>query len=71
MKIKIYECKTNGRTWTGRTQESIIRRVWGRRASLHIDNGISHSGCIYGQVVEPCKTGGLNCITDRVGIRKI
>lgn len=51
MKTIIRECKTNGQVWRGKTPESIIRRVFGRKAFFQQDNGLP-SG--YGQIFRDC-----------------
>lgn len=69
MKTKIRECKTNGRTWTGKTTMSIIRREFGRHAFFHQDNGLPLG---FGQIFKNLPNTGsgwsATSLTDRVKI---
>lgn len=38
---------------------------YGRNCTFFRDKGLVDQG-IFGQIVEPCSTGGLNCVTPRI-----
>ena len=38
---------------------------YGKNCGFFRDKGLADQG-IYGQIVEPCSTGGLNCVTGRI-----
>jgi len=67
----IKECKTNGREWTvsANTVQSAVKKIWGRRAFFHPDNGLNHPTFTrqYGQVFEALKSGNSSC-TGRISI---
>lgn len=69
MKTKIVECKSNGQQWTGKTSESIIRRVFGRKAYFRQENGLPQG---YGQIWEDLPNRGngwsATSLTGRVKI---
>lgn len=78
--ITITECKSNGRTWTSshRTTDidtAIQRAVakhWGSKCGFWADAGLNRGmdpTTRYGQIVEPCATGGSSSVTARVKIR--
>jgi len=55
MKTTIRECKSNGHVWTGRTPDSIIRRIWGKGAFFKHDNSLPEG---YGQIFEQLPNTG-------------
>ena len=69
MKTIIRECKTDGSKWTGRTPETVIRRVFGARAYFRQDNGLPTG---YGQIfIDNPNTGNgwsARSVTGRVRI---
>jgi hypothetical protein len=68
MKIRVTECKRDGRKWTGRKLSAIIRRIGGRNAFFWQDSGLGRD---YGQIMVPVAQrlgGGNSAVTGRVSI---
>jgi hypothetical protein len=66
----IRECKSDGRKWTGQSADSIIRRVWGKRAFFQQDSGLPQG---FGQIFESLPNTGngwsATSLTGRVQIK--
>lgn len=61
------ECKELGGDEFNFLLDCAVEHWYGKRCTFWLDHGLREQG-IFGQVIEPSKTGGYNCVTSRIRI---
>jgi hypothetical protein len=66
--VKIRECKSNGKIWKGHRLDSLIRRVWGKKAFFKEDHGLPGYGQIFEELPNTGSGWNATSLTGRVRV---